>query len=167
RAVFVALWVRFIPRWIAAARGVPLALRTNPAALALMIVGALIMVRCVFDFAWTGRGTPAPFDPPRHLVVRGLYRWVRNPMYVGMGTFLLGEALALPAIRTEMFVTIGAAWVLITAFILLYEEPALSRRFGASYAEYCKNVRRWIPRLTPFDQAASTTRRSPAEPRHL
>jgi protein-S-isoprenylcysteine O-methyltransferase Ste14 len=125
-------------------------------ALALMIAGAAIMVRCVFDFAWTGRGTPAPFDPPRHLVVRGLYRWVRNPMYVGMGTFLIGEALALPAIRREMIVTAGAAWVLITAFILLYEEPTLRRLFGADYVEYCSNMRRWIPRLTPFDKPSAT-----------
>ncbi len=110
------------------------------------------MVRCVFDFAWTGRGTPAPFDPPRHLVVRGPYRWVRNPMYVGMWTFLIGEALALPAIRREMFVIIGAAWVLATTFILFYEEPMLRRLFGADYAEYCSNVRRWLPRLTPFDK---------------
>src|SRR5258708_4944579 len=77
-ALFAALWIWFVPRWIAAARGVTLELRTNAAAPALMIVGAAIMVRCVFDFAWTGRGTPAPFDPPRHLVVRGLYRWVRE-----------------------------------------------------------------------------------------
>ncbi len=73
-------------------------------------------------------------------------------MYVGMGTFLIGEALALPAIRREMLVTIGAAWVLVTTFILLYEEPTLRRRFGADYADYCSNVRRWIPRLTPFDK---------------
>jgi protein-S-isoprenylcysteine O-methyltransferase Ste14 len=155
--LFVALWIWFIPKWIAVARGVTLELRTNAAALALMIVGAAILVRCVFDFAWTGRGTPAPFDPPRYLVVRGLYRWVRNPMYVGMGTFLIGEALALPAIRREMFVTISAAWVLVTTFILLYEEPTLRRLFGADYAEYCRNVRRWIPRLTPFDKPSRAT----------
>ncbi len=167
------LWIWFIPRWIAAARGVTLELRTNAAALALMIVGAAIVVRCVFDFAWTGRGTPAPFDPPRQLVVCGLYRWVRNPMYVGMGTFLIGEALALPAIRGEMFVTIGAAWVLVTTFILLYEEPTLRRLFGADYAEYCRNVRRWIPRLTPFDKPSCATDanvrptcRSPEPDRH-
>src|SRR5258708_15517037 len=89
--LFVALWIWFIPRWIAGARGLTLELRTNAAALALMIAGAAIMVRCVFDFAWTGRGTPAPFDPPRDLVVRGPYRWMRNPMYVGMGTVLICE----------------------------------------------------------------------------
>src|SRR5438477_5157100 len=135
--LFVSLWIWFIPRWIATARGVTLELQTSAAALALMAVGATIMARCVFDFAWTGRGTPAPFDPPRRLVVRGLYRWVRNPMYVGMGTFLVGEALALPVIRREMFVTIGAAWALATTFILVYEEPTLRRLFGADYAEYC------------------------------
>ncbi len=68
-----------------------------------------------------------------------------------MATFLIGEALALPAIRREMFVMIGLAWVLVTAFILLYEEPTLRRLFGEDYAEYCRSVRRWIPRLTPFE----------------
>jgi protein-S-isoprenylcysteine O-methyltransferase Ste14 len=145
--LFVALWVWVLPRWIAAMRGVTLEQRLNAPALALMIVGGAIMLRCVFDFAWTGRGTPAPFDPPRQLVVRGLYRWVRNPMYVGMGTFLVGEALALPAIRNDMFVMIVAAGAILHAFILYYEEPTLQRLFGADYAEYCRNVHRWLPRL--------------------
>jgi protein-S-isoprenylcysteine O-methyltransferase Ste14 len=145
--LFVALWSWLIPGWIAAARHVPLALHPSPLALALMAAGALVMLRCVFDFAWSGRGTPAPFDPPRRLVVRGLYRWVRNPMYVGMGLFLVGEALALPAIRRELLAVAAAAWALATAFIRVYEEPTLRRSFGADYAEYCRHVRRWLPPL--------------------
>ena len=145
--LFVALSVWLIPHWIAAAHGVELAPHVTLAAFVLMLVGGAVMLRCVFDFAWSGRGTPAPFDPPRHLVVSGLYRWVRNPMYVGMAAFLLGEALALPMIRTEMLMLIALAWALLHTFIVFYEEPMLRRQFGADYAEYCRQVRRWLPRL--------------------
>jgi protein-S-isoprenylcysteine O-methyltransferase Ste14 len=148
--LFVWLWAWLVPRWIADARQVTLALRAGPLALALMIAGAALMIACVFEFAWSGRGTPAPFDPPRRLVVRGPYRWVRNPMYVGMGTFLVGEALALPAIRGPMLIVVVAAFVLVSLFIRFYEEPTLRRTFGADYVDYCRHVRRWIPRLTPF-----------------
>jgi len=151
-ALFVSLWTWFIPRWIAASRRVTLEPHFDVAPTALMAIGAIIMLYCVFEFAWTGRGTPAPFDPPRQLVVRGPYRWVRNPMYLGMGLFLIGEALLLSSIRREMFLVIGSAFLLVNAFILVYEEPTLRRLFGEDYVEYCRNVRRWIPRLTPFDK---------------
>src|SRR4051794_36298160 len=87
--LFVSLWIWFIPRWIAMSRHVALGPRPGVAAIVLMAIGAVIMIACVWDFAWTGRGTPAPWDPPRRLVIHGLYRWVRNPMYVGMGAFLV------------------------------------------------------------------------------
>jgi protein-S-isoprenylcysteine O-methyltransferase Ste14 len=151
-AVFVSLWTWFMPRWFAASKGVKLEPRPGITACLLMAAGAAIMLRCVWDFAWTGRGTPAPFDPPRRLVVKGLYRWVRNPMYVGMGVFLAGEALLLPMIAKEMFAMIAVLWVVVTAFILVYEEPTLRRLFSEDYAEYCRNVRRWLPRLSPFDK---------------
>lgn len=151
-AVFVSLWTWFVPRWIAAAKGVALVPRFTPPNVVLMLIGAAIMVRCVWDFAWTGRGTPAPFDPPRRLVVRGLYRWVRNPMYVGMGVALAGEALALPAIMREMFILLVALWIVVTIFILVHEEPALRRLFGDDYRDYCARVRRWLPRLTPMNK---------------
>jgi protein-S-isoprenylcysteine O-methyltransferase Ste14 len=131
-----------------------------PAAI-LLAIGALIMVKCVWDFAWTGRGTPAPFDPPRRLVVTGLYRFVRNPMYVGMGFFLAGEALLLPAARREMLLVMAGAWALVTLFIIVYEEPTLRRLFDGDYVDYCRHVRRWIPRLTPFDKPSGTAVPSP------
>lgn len=152
-ALFVSLWTWFIPRWIAGAKRVVLEPRPDAASITLMTIGALIMLRCVWDFAWTGRGTPAPFDPPRRLVVRGLYRWVRNPMYVGMGAFLIGEALLLPPIRIAMLEVVAGAWALVTLFIVVYEEPTLRGLFGDDYIEYCKHVRRWIPRLRPFDNS--------------
>jgi protein-S-isoprenylcysteine O-methyltransferase Ste14 len=152
-AIFVSLWAWYIPHWIAASRHAALQPMPSFASIALMTIGALVMLRCVWDFAWTGRGTPAPFDPPRRLVVRGLYRWVRNPMYVGMGVFLIGEALLLPSIRTTMLEVVVGAWALVTLFIVVYEEPTLRRLFGDDYAAYCRNVRRWIPRLRPFDNS--------------
>jgi len=102
--LIVGLWAWLVPSWFAT-----MAHRTltpdQPLGLILLVPGAAIMLRCVFDFAWSGHGTPAPFDPPRALVVTGLYRYVRNPMYVGMGLLLLGEALLFPAIRVPMFAT--------------------------------------------------------------
>jgi len=149
--LFVSLWTWFVPRWMA--RGRPLHLELAPLNVALMIIGGAIMVLCVFEFAWTGRGTPMPLDPPRKLVVKGLYRWVRNPMYVGMGTFLAGEALALPLIMRDMLILAGVLFVAVNVFILAYEEPVLRRQFGDEYRRYCANVRRWIPRLTPWTAA--------------
>ena len=150
-ALFVSLWTWFIPRWIAASQRVTLAVEWRGLALPLLVAGAAIMCKCVFDFAWSGRGTPAPWDPPRRLVVTGLYRYVRNPMYVGMILFLTGEALVLPPITRELLLVVAGFWAAVMLFILLHEEPALRAQFGEDYRLYCANVRRWIPRLTPFD----------------
>ncbi|HEY3054138.1 MAG TPA: isoprenylcysteine carboxylmethyltransferase family protein [Thermoanaerobaculia bacterium] len=146
--IFVSIWTWFIPRWIAGGKLNP---QLNWPAIVLMSIGGVIVLRCVFDFAWRGLGTPAPFDPPRRLVVTGLYRWVRNPMYVGMGIFLVGEALLLPSIRGEMLIMVAILWVVVTLFIIVYEEPTLRRTFGDDYERYRRNVHRWLPRLTPFD----------------
>lgn len=150
--IFVSIWTWFFPRWFAMSKHVALEPRVSVASVVLMIAGGAIMLRCVWEFAWRGRGTPAPFDPPRRLVVTGFYRFVRNPMYVGMGIFLIGEALLLPAITREILIMAAVCWALVTAFILVYEEPTLRTSFGDDYREYCRNVRRWIPRLTPWRQ---------------
>ena len=157
-AVFVSIWVWFVPRWMA---GGDLHPRWSALPIVLMVIGGAIMLRCVWDFAWTGRGTPAPFDPPRRLVIKGFYRFVRNPMYVGMAVFLVGEALLLPEVTRPMLILIGVMWLVITAFIMLYEEPTLRRLFGDDYREYCRHVRRWIPRLTPFDKPQAPAVPSP------
>lgn len=109
------------------------------------VAGTCILLWCVRDFAVRGRGTLAPVDPPKELVAVGLYRWVRNPMYVGVVTVLIGHAL---------FFGSGALWLYAAAvfagfqgFVTLYEEPALAARFGASYARYRASVPRWLPRL--------------------
>lgn len=108
-------------------------------------VGAGILISCIRDFAVIGRGTLAPIDPPKELVVQGLYRYVRNPMYLGVLTLLLGEAVFFESIGLLQF---AAGWaVVIHLFVLLYEEPTLKRKFGESYDRYCRSVRRWVPRM--------------------
>lgn len=102
------------------------------------------------EFAVRGLGTPAPFDPPRRLVITGLYRWMRNPMYVGLGVMLLGETLLLPQIWREMAVLIAVLWIAVTVMVVRKEERDLRRLFGAAYEEYCRRVPRWIPRMTPL-----------------
>jgi protein-S-isoprenylcysteine O-methyltransferase Ste14 len=114
-----------------------------PGALCILL-GASIYCWCAWDFTFAGHGTPAPIDAPKELVVRGLYRFVRNPMYIGIGLLLIGEALLFQSTRLGWY----AAAVLLAfhLFILLYEEPTLRRKFGASYQDYCSRVPRWIPR---------------------
>lgn len=102
------------------------------------------LLRCAWDFARFGRGTPAPIDPPRRLVVQGLYRFVRNPMYVGVVTILLGEAVLFRSLSLLLYGT--AWWVVFHLFVLLYEESTLRRMFGAEYDAYCRTVPRWLPR---------------------
>ncbi len=100
--------------------------------------------RCLRDFALVGRGTPAPFDPPQALVATRLYRWVRNPMYLSALLLLVGEAILLEA---PVLVRYAAAFFLVThLFVVLYEEPALRRKFGESYDRYRATVPRWLPR---------------------
>lgn len=113
-----------------------------------LIMGLGVILRCFVDFVRRGRGTPAPYDPPRQLVVAGLYRYVRNPQYVGVVLALVGEALL-----TERVVLFGyAAFMAIGyhLFVRFYEEPTLGRLFGEPYAHYREAVPRWLPgRLRP------------------
>jgi protein-S-isoprenylcysteine O-methyltransferase Ste14 len=110
-----------------------------------ILLGALTYLWCAWDFTFTGRGTPAPIDPPKELVVKGLYRYVRNPMYVGITLILTGEALLFQSAVLLLYA--GLLLVCAHLFIVFYEEPTLKRLFGASYESYCKSVSRWIPRL--------------------
>lgn len=111
--------------------------------IAVGAVGALVAASCVGAFIVIGRGTPAPFDPPRRLVVAGPYRYVRNPMYLG-AAFALGGASAFYA--SWVLVTFGAVFIAVAhLFVIAYEEPTLRATFGADYADYCARVRRWLP----------------------
>lgn len=113
------------------------------AALIPLGLGTAIYLRCVWEFATRGRGIPAPIDHPKQLVVTGLYQYVRNPMYLGVLSFLLGEALFLQY-WSLCFYAIG--WLLFVHLnVLLYEEPNLRRKFGSSYERYTAAVGRWLP----------------------
>jgi protein-S-isoprenylcysteine O-methyltransferase Ste14 len=112
--------------------------------MAAAVGGGAIALWCILSFAVIGRGTPAPFDPPRRLVVRGPYAVVRNPMYMGAGLALGGAAVFYESLPLLGYT---AAFFLVThLFVVLYEEPTLRRTFGTDYESYCRQVRRWWPR---------------------
>src|SRR5262249_32754827 len=114
----------------------------------LIFAGVPGVVDSFARFAVQGLGTPAPVAPPQKLVVTGLYRYVRNPMYVSVVTIILGQALLFADWRLIIY---GAVFGLAChAFVLVYEEPTLRRKFGAQYEAFCVNVPRWMPRLTPW-----------------
>jgi protein-S-isoprenylcysteine O-methyltransferase Ste14 len=113
------------------------------AAIVPLTIGFAVYLRCLWEFAARGRGIPAPIDHPKQLVVTGLYQYVRNPMYVGVLLFLLGEALFFGSSRFLLYAIVWLAFV--HANVLVYEEPNLRRKFGSSYERYTSAVRRWIP----------------------
>lgn len=138
--------VVYLPAWIVARTGA--APPTGPSwrwlALLPGVAGVAVVAVCMADFVRSGRGTPAPIDPPRRLVIRGPYRWARNPMYVGVLAILLAEALLFASPVLAAYA--AAVAIAFHAFVVLYEEPSLGRRFGDAYADYCRAVPRWIPR---------------------
>jgi protein-S-isoprenylcysteine O-methyltransferase Ste14 len=145
--LFVSLWTWFVPRWIAGARAFE---NPRPAGWIIVAAGAAILIACVWEFAWRGLGTPAPFDPPRELVITGLYRHVRNPMYVGMVVTLVGEAVVFPNLTRGLLIEAAAFWIIASLFVMTFEEPVLRSTFDGAYDEYRKRVRRWIPRVRPW-----------------
>jgi protein-S-isoprenylcysteine O-methyltransferase Ste14 len=107
-------------------------------------IGVAVVLWCEWDFATFGRGTPFPLDAPKQLVARGLYRFVRNPMYVGVLLAILGQALWFESAATLWYAM--AAALCFHLFVVFYEEPTLRRKFGESYAQYAKAVPRWMPK---------------------
>ena len=144
--LFVGLLLVFLPTRLLAWSGITRMPNLGiPQVLGILVtaIGAAIALWCIFTFAFIGKGTPAPFDPPRRLVVRGPYRFVRNPMYIGAALALFGAAVFYESIPLLIYV---ALFVVIThLFVVLYEEPTLSRTFGQHYHVYRKKVRRWLP----------------------
>jgi protein-S-isoprenylcysteine O-methyltransferase Ste14 len=114
----------------------------------LLAAGAVALLESFARFAWRGRGTPAPVAPPARLVVTGLYRHVRNPMYVGILSAVLGQALLLGDPKVVGWGLV--LWLAFHLFVVGYEEPTLRRTFGADYDAFRANVPRWIPRLTSW-----------------
>lgn len=145
--LFTGLIFEYLPARMLSWSGVvrPQALGgAQTAGIILASLGAALALWCVGAFIVLGHGTPAPFDPPRRLVVRGPYRLVRNPMYSGALLVLAGIALYYQSIALLAF---GAGFLLVAhLFVLLYEEPTLRRTFGPEYGTYCERVGRWWPR---------------------
>lgn len=114
----------------------------------LIMLGGIGLLDSFVRFALQGVGTPAPVFPTRHLVVSGLYRYVRNPMYVAVVSTILGQGLILGNVRLLEYG--GLLWLLFHVFVLVYEEPTLRAAFGSEYKVFCAEVPRWIPRITPW-----------------
>jgi protein-S-isoprenylcysteine O-methyltransferase Ste14 len=147
-ALFVGLVLIYIPARLLSWTGIPGPPKSELQQIAGSILGTFggtISLWCILVFASTGRGTPAPFDPPRKLVVEGPYRYVRNPMYIGAVLALAGAALFWGAWSLLVYAMI----FLLAAhfFVVVYEEPALHRSFGRKYEDYCRRVGRWWPHL--------------------
>ncbi len=158
-AVFPFTVTVLIPVWIIRRYAVEIAPPSSVGGLLMALVGAALLVIGLVLFASTlrrfateGKGTLAPWDPPRELVVRGPYRYVRNPMISGVICILFAEALLLRSIPHANW---GVTFVIINLiYIPLLEEPMLERRFGDSYRRYCRHVPRIVPRWRPWDDTA-------------
>ena len=144
-------WLALHARHLDIERGLYLPFWTGFIGVGAFLVGALVVLSCVFSFVVEGKGTPAPFDPPRRFVVSGPYRFVRNPMY--LGAFLLLSGFGLFARSPSVLCLVALAALLAHLFVVLVEEPGLARRFGESYLAYRRSTNRWIARFRRSGQA--------------
>ena len=145
-AFFIGFLLIYLPARVLASAGIvrpPTIAAPQVAGIIVGSIGAAVALWCIFTFATIGKGTPAPFDPPRRLVVRGPYRFVRNPMYIGAALALAGAALFYksPPLLAYAAVFLGVCHV----FVVAYEEPTLRRTFGPEYEAYSGRVSRWWP----------------------
>lgn len=149
-ALFFALWFWLLPPWLGFRVETAGAARWRWLAAIPSILGFAIAIRCIWDFGWTGHGTPAPIAPPSRLVVVGFYRYVRNPMYVGFAAGWIGLWIIFGGANSIVIAAVAAAALGVHLFVVFYEEPTLRKKFGEDYSEYCRNVSRWHPRLHPW-----------------
>ncbi len=135
-----------IPSWIL--EGFPKIQSGAPTPLGVVMIamGAAIYFRCAWEFAVRGLGTPAPIAPTKFLVTTALHRYVRNPMYIGVFSVILGEAITFRSLRLLAYAALLC--IPVELFVVFYEEPTLRRQFGDSYEEYWRTVPRWIPKFT-------------------
>jgi protein-S-isoprenylcysteine O-methyltransferase Ste14 len=144
-ALFGGFVLVFVPARVLALAGVTSPATFGSLQVAGMILsagGAALAAWCVLTFVVVGRGTPAPFDPPRRLVIRGPYRFVRNPMYIGAGLALIGASLFYRA--WELLIYVAVLWIVTHTLVVFYEERVLGQMFGRDYTEYRQQVRRWL-----------------------
>ncbi|HUO27420.1 MAG TPA: isoprenylcysteine carboxylmethyltransferase family protein [Candidatus Aquilonibacter sp.] len=150
--LFLGLWFWLLPRWLSFNVNLSGTARWRLLAAIPSALGFAVALRCMWDFGWTGRGTPAPIAPPQRLVVVGFYRYVRNPMYVGFFAGWIGLWVIFGH-ANPILIAFAASVVLgVHLFVVFYEEPTLRAKFGADYEEYCRNVPRWWPRVRPWNQ---------------
>jgi protein-S-isoprenylcysteine O-methyltransferase Ste14 len=151
-AAFFALWIWLLPGWL----GFHFDARDTAGwrwiAAVPSVLGFAVAIRCIWNFGWTGRGTPMPLAPPQRLVVVGFYRYVRNPMYVGFIIGWIGLWVVFGRANRTALTVLLVGFAVVALFVYFYEEPILRRKFGADYEEYCNNVPRWLPRLRPWTQ---------------
>ncbi|MFG1932115.1 methyltransferase family protein [Mycobacterium sp. NPDC048908] len=144
---FVGLGPWLITRWEIPQTSPPLRVVLG---VALIVLGLIPPIHAFSQFAMAG-GTPMPAAPPDRLVLTGFNRFVRNPMYVGLLTAILGQALLFDSAWLVLYVVIG--WIVTASFVHWYEEPTLARSFGEQYEDYRRNVPAWVPRVTPWRPA--------------
>ena len=164
-ASFLALGFWLLPGWLGFQTRVPHFSRTLrevgmsqvsrwPAVIP-SVLGFAVALRCIWDFGWTGRGTPAPIVPPKRLVVVGFYRYVRNPMYVGFAVGWIGLWIVFGQANWAVIAVVAVAALGVHLFVTLYEEPTLRGKFGEDYEEYCRNVNRWWPHLRAWNKLSA------------
>jgi protein-S-isoprenylcysteine O-methyltransferase Ste14 len=151
-AGFLALWFWLLRRWLNFTVEAAGAARWRWLAAVPSVIGFAVALRCVWDFGWTGHGTPAPVAPPQRLVVVGFYRYVRNPMYLGFALGWIGLWIVFGHADPVLIAAVAAVVLGVHLFVVFYEEPTLRNKFGADYQEYRQNVRRWWPRLHGWDK---------------
>jgi protein-S-isoprenylcysteine O-methyltransferase Ste14 len=147
---FFALWFWLLPQWLGFRVETAGDARWRWLAAIPSVLGFAVALRCIWDFGWTGRGTPAPMAPPQRLVVVGFYRYVRNPMYVGFAAGWIGLWIVFGHPNPVAIAAVASVALGVHLFVMFYEEPTLRKKFGADYETYCRNVRRWWPRLHPW-----------------
>ena len=149
---FFALWFWLLPQWLGFSVEMAGAARWRWLAAVPAVLGFAVALRCVWDFGWTGRGTPAPIAPPQRLVVVGFYRHVRNPMYLGFAAGWIGLWVIFGHPNRVVIAAVATVALGVHLFVVFYEEPTLRGKFGAQYEEYLRNVSRWWPRLRGWNQ---------------
>jgi protein-S-isoprenylcysteine O-methyltransferase Ste14 len=149
---FFSLWFWLLPQWLGFQVEMAGAARWRWLAALPSVLGFAVALRCVWDFGWTGRGTPAPIAPPQRLVVVGFYRYVRNPMYLGFAAGWIGLWIVFGHANAAAMAAVVAVALGVHLFVMFYEEPTLRGKFGADYEAYCRNVDRWWPRVRAWEK---------------